>query len=195
MIKSIHKIFVFVAMVTFFTNGSFAQEVIEYRKKINEKLLPAIVEDNFVKKYREVMLEGWYETHLIHWHNDLHAEWYDEWYIERTMVIYTYDKPNYYEVEFIEYPGEYSRAIYNLHGYWHETRTQIKGLPKPIVESLQQTEYKDWNLSQHMEKMESPAWPYAIYRFHVKKGLRSHILSMDPQGNIVQTLVLVDGQD
>lgn len=179
-----------VTLIFVFSLTSFSQEVIEYRKKINERILPDVVDENFKKKYQEVFLEGWYETHLVHWQNDLHVDWYDEWYLDRTIVIYTYDKPNYYEVEFIEEPGEYSRAIYNIHGYWHETRTQIKGLPRPIVESLQKTEYKDWNLSVHMEKLDSPAWPFAIYRFQVKKRLKAHILTMDPQGNIVQTKIL-----
>jgi len=171
---------------------SHAQEVITYRQKTDEKKLPAIVVENFLKKYQDVFLEGWYETHLIHWQNDLHYNWYDEWYIDRTIVIYTYEKPNYYEVEFIYNPGEQSRAIYNIHGYWHETRTQINGLPAAIVEALRETKYKDWNLSVHMEKMESPMWPLAIYRFQVKHGIKSHIISMDPDGNLVQTKILQD---
>ncbi len=171
---------------------SHTQEVITYRQKTDEKKLPAIVVENFHKKYQDVFLEGWYETHLIHWQNDLHYNWYDEWYIDRTIVIYTYEKPNYYEVEFIYNPGEQSRAIYNIHGYWHETRTQINGLPATVVEALQQTKYKNWNLSVHMEKMESPMWPVAIYRFQVKHGIKAHIISMDPDGNLVQTKILQD---
>lgn len=169
---------------------SNSQEVIEYRQKVNEKSLPALVLENFLKKYPDSFLGGWYETHLTHWQNDLHYDWYDEWYLDRTVVIYTYEKPNYYEVEFIYNPGEESRAIYNIHGYWHETRTQINGLPELIVDALQQSNYKDWNLSVHMEKMESPSWPEAVYRFQVKKGIKAHIISMDPEGNLVQTKIL-----
>ncbi len=182
----------FIGIVLFFSSvfNVFSQEVIEHRQKVIERVLPAIVVENFHKQYPDVLLEGWYETHIIHWQNDLHGDWYDEWYIDRTIIIYTYEKPSYYEVEFIDEPGEYSRAIYNIHGYWHETRTKIKGLPRPIVEALQQSKYKDWNLSVHMEKMDSPAWPDAIYRFQVKKGLKAHILSMDSKGNMVQSKIV-----
>lgn len=178
-------LFIFISIGT-----SMSQEVISYHQKINEKILPTIVVEKFKKQYSDVFLEGWYETHLIHWQNDLHYNWYVEWYIDRTIVIYTYEKPNYYEVEFIYNPGEQSRAIYNIHGYWYETRTQINGLPAAIVETLQQSKYKAWNLSVHMEKMESPMWPIAIYRFQLKHGIKSHIISMDPDGNMVQTKVL-----
>ncbi|MCD4732303.1 MAG: hypothetical protein K8R74_16985 [Bacteroidales bacterium] len=181
-----------IIILLFLSSTLFAQgqEVIAYRQKINEKSLPAIVVETFKKQYHEVFLEGWYETHLVHWQNDLHSNWYDEWYIERTVVIYTYEKPNYYEVEFIYNPGEQSRAIYNIHGYWHETRTQINGLPMAIVEALKETKYKNWKLSIHMEKMESPMWPVAIYRFKVSKGIKSHIIRMDPEGNIIQAKIL-----
>lgn len=189
-LKIEYRLFVLFIFATTLT--SVSQEVITYRQKINEKKLPAVVVENFNKKYQDVFLEGWYETHLIHWQNDLHTNWYDEWYIDRTIVIYTYEKPNYYEVEFIYNPGEQSRAIYNIHGYWHETRTQINGLPEAIVTTIQQSKYKDWNLSVHMEKMESPMWPLAIYRFQVKHGIKSHIISMDSEGNIVQAKILQD---
>ena len=37
-----------------------------------------------------------------------------------------------------------------------------------------------------MEKLESPAWPVEIYRFQMSKGMKSQIIRMDADGNLIQ---------
>ena len=107
-------------------------------------------------------------------------------------MVYTYEKPNYYEVEFINNPGELSRAIYNIYGYWYETRTQIKGLTMGIHEAFKASKYNGWKISKPMGKLESPMWPVEIYRLQVSKGIKSQILRMDDEGNLIQVKDLND---
>jgi len=101
-------------------------------------------------------------------------------------VVYSYSKPSYYEVEFVADASELSRAIYNLNGYWYETRSQLRGLPLPIIEALQASKYANWKISPMKERIEAPGWPVDVYRFKVSKGLQARILRMDDQGNFIQ---------
>ncbi|MDT8393230.1 MAG: hypothetical protein RQ761_05275 [Bacteroidales bacterium] len=178
------------ALLTFLLIASsitvYAQNVIAQRQPASEKSIPRIVLSTFKEQYPDVLLKGWYVTHLTYWQNDYSSDWYYGWYGQRTVVIYTYQKPNYYEVEFMDNPGELSRAIYNIYGYWHETRTQIKGLTMGIHDALKASKYRDWKISTTKEKLASPMWPVEIYRFQVSKGLKSQIIRMDADGNIIQ---------
>lgn len=179
-------VIVFIVLLIAFSINLSAQNVIAQRQPANEKSIPKIVLNTFKEQYPDVFLKGWYVTHLTYWQNDYSSDWYYGWYGQRTVVIYTYQKPNYYEVEFINNPGEISRAIYNIYGYWYETRTQIKGLTMGIHNALKASKYSDWKISTTKEKIESPMWPVEIYRFQVSKGLKSKILRMDADGNIIQ---------
>lgn len=172
-------------------NG-YSQNVVAQRQPANEKSIPKLISNTFKEQYPDVLTRGWYVTHLTYWQNDYSSDWYTGWYGQRSVVIYTYEKPNYYEVEFIDNPGELSRAIYNVYGYWYETRTQVKGLTLGIYDALKLTKYNGWKISPTMEKLESPMWPVEIYRFHVSKGLKSQIIRMDSDGNIIQTKELND---
>jgi hypothetical protein len=173
--------FVFMAAVTY-SQGT----VVAQRQPANEKYIPKIVLTTFNLQYPNMLESLWFTTYLTYWYNDYSSDWYYGWYGSRTVVIYTYQKPNYYEVEFRKFPDEVSRAIYNIYGYWYETRTQIRGLPLAIHEVLKASKYKDWKISPVMERMESPMWPVEIFRFQVSKGFKSQILRMDSAGNIVQ---------
>lgn len=163
-----------------------AQNVVAQRMPAGEKAIPKMVSSTFKTQYPDVLIRGWYITHLTYWQNDYSSDWYSGWYGQRTTVIYVYEKPNYFEVEFINNPGELSRAIYNLHGYWYETRTQIKSLTKGIYDALKNSKYSGWKISSIMEKTESPMWPVEIYRFQVSKGMKSRIIRTDEDGNIIQ---------
>lgn len=163
-----------------------AQNVVALRQASSERSIPKIVSSTFKEQYPDVLLKGWYVTHLTYWQNDYSSDWYTSWYGQRTIVIYTYEKPNYFEVEFVDNPGELSRAIYNLHGYWYETRTQINGLTMGIHNALKESIYNGWKISAIKEKLESPAWPGEIYRFQVSKGMKSKIIRMDAKGNFIQ---------
>ncbi|NNM22267.1 MAG: hypothetical protein HKO54_01840 [Flavobacteriaceae bacterium] len=176
----------FFALLICTTNQAFSQQKIALRKEISERSVPSVILNNFKKQHPVVLVTGWYVTHITYWQNDYSSDWYYGWYGHRTVVIHTYAKPNYYEVEFLDGPGEISRSIYNVHGYWYETRTRIKGLTMEIYEALKASEYNGWKISPVMEKLRSPMWPDEIYRFQVSKGLKSRILRMDAEGNLIQ---------
>jgi hypothetical protein len=163
-----------------------AQNIEAQRVFVNEKTVPKLILSTFKNQYHDILLKGWYVTHLNYWQNDYSSDWYNGWYGQRTIIIYPYQKPNYYEVEFIDNPGELSRAIYNIHGYWYETRTQIKGLTPGIIETLKASKYDGWKISSTKEKLVTPAWPDEIYRFQVSKGLKSEIIRMDAKGTLIQ---------
>ena len=163
-----------------------AQNIVAQRQPASERAIPKIVLNTFKEQYPNVFLKGWFITHLTYWQNDYSSDWYYGWYGQRTIVVYTYETPNYFEVEFIGDPGELSRAIYNVYGYWYETRTQIKGLTMGIHEALKASKYNGWKISAVKEKLESPMWPVEIYRFQVSKGLKSQIIRMDADGNFIQ---------
>ena len=55
------------------------------------------------------------------------------------------------------------------------------------METLKTPQFDGWKVSPLKEKMESPAWPVEIYRFRISKGVKSKILRMDDQGNIIQS--------
>ena len=172
--------------------SGYSQNVVAQRQPVSEKSVPKIISNTFKKQYPDVLLRGWFATHLTYWQNDYSSDWYYGWYGQRTFVVYTYQKPNYYEVEFMDNPGELSRAIYNIHGHWYETRTKIKGLTAGILEAHKASKYNGWKISTIMEKLESPMWPVEIYRFHVSKGLKSQTIRMDGEGNLIQVKELND---
>lgn len=186
-----HKYFIplFFVAILLNTAQAFSQEKVAYRMPASEKAIPKIVLEAFKSQNPLVQVKGWYVTHLVYWENDYSSDWYAGWYPQRT-VVYIYEKPNYFEVEFVAQPGELSRAIYNKYGYWYETRTRIRGMPMAIYDTLQVSKYNNWKMSIEKEKIESPAWPVEIYRFNVTKGMKSYILRMDAKGNIVQAKYL-----
>lgn len=171
---------------------TYSQSTTAYRLPSGEKAIPKLVLSTFKEMYPDILLQGWYITHLTYWQNDYSSGWYTDWYGQRTLVVYQYEKPMYFEVEFINRPGELSRAIYNVYGYWYETRSQVKGLPLTIIEILKESEYNGWKISGLKERIESPAWSLDIYRFKVSKGLKSRIIRMDEKGNIIQAKYLED---
>ena len=156
------------------------------KTNVNENFVPIVVVSTFKQMYPNALVNGWSATHISYWYNDVSVSWYDNWYGARTIVAYDFQKPTYFQVDFTKEPGEYSRALYNLYGYWYETRTQIKGLPPKVLEGLAKTKYAEWRRSVHKERLEAAGWPSPIYRVNVTKGLRSQILRLDDLGNIVQ---------
>lgn len=181
-----------ILMLGILSSKSYAQQTHAYRQASSEKLIPKLVTSKFKEQYPNVLLRGWYVTHLTYWQNDISAGWYSNWYGQRTVTVYSFQKPTYFEVEFIDQPGEVSRAIYNLNGYWYETRTQIKGLTMGIYDALKVSEFYNWEISPTMEKLVSPMWSVEIYRFHVSKDFRSYIIRMDAEGNTIQIKQLND---
>lgn len=164
------------------------------RVPASEKAIPKIVLETFKEQYPQSMLRGWFVTHITYWQQDISSGWYTDWYgnVRRTTVVYTYEQPNHFEVEFIDSFGALSRAVYNRYGYWFETRSQLKGLPMACLNSLADSKYKDWKRSKLTERIESAEWPESVYRFAMSKGLRYHIIRMNEQGEIVQVKYVED---
>ena len=167
-------------------NWSYAQNVQEQRVPVLTNKIPSIVRAAFESKHPDIQVKSWYVTHLVYWENDVSAGWYSEWYGNRNVVVYRYEIPNYFEVEYSEDPGEISRSVYNEYGYCYETRTRIKGLPKQISDSLKVGEYSDWKISPTMERIEKAGWPESFYRVHIHKGARSRIIRISQEGEIIQ---------
>ena len=174
------------------TLSSVAQSSTGYRVPAGIKAIPKVVQSTFTEQYPDVLLQGWFVTHITYWQNDISSGWYSDWYGERNYVVYRYEKPSYFEVEFMKDPGELSRAIYNLYGYWYETRTRISGLPTSVSDALKGTAYAGWKISTLKERIEGPGWPLAIYRFKVSKGLKAELIRVDEKGNIIQHRFLDD---
>ncbi|NND78051.1 MAG: hypothetical protein HKN39_07700 [Flavobacteriales bacterium] len=177
------------------SQSALAQNKVEYRKPAILKNVPKLVLTEFKARYPNVLTQGWYSTHLTYWQQDRSAGWYVDWYGQRSFVVFTYEKPTYFEVEFIDQPGELSRAIFNLHGYWHETRSRVKALPLTVQEGLKQTEYNSWYISDLKERIESPGWPIDVYRFSVSRKSQTRIIRMDEKGNIIQAKYLGEDEE
>jgi hypothetical protein len=54
-----------------------------------------------------------------------------------------------------------------------------------IYDVLKASKFNGWKMSTTMEKLESSEWPVEIYRFHVSKGLKSQMIRMDVEGNLI----------
>lgn len=178
-------------ILLFITYNCYAQNNQGYRQPINIKAIPKIVTKTFSEQYPDVHLLGWYSTHITYWQNDYSSGWYNNWYGHRSIVVYKYEKPTYFEVEFIDDDGNDSRSIYDYTGYWVETRSKITELPNPILNTLTRSIYSVWHVSPLKERIESPRWS-TIYRFNVYKGKKSRILRMDIEGNIIQAKYIKD---
>lgn len=165
-----------------------SQKSDEQRVPANVKAIPKIVVDTFKEQYPNALVKGWFVTHITYWQQDVSSGWYTDWYgnVRRSVVVYTYEKPNFYEVEFVDAFGSLSRAVYNKYGFWHETRSQLKGLPMACLDAIKGSKYSDWKRSTMSERIESSEWPEPVYRFGMSKGMRYHILKMDEMGEIVQ---------
>lgn len=160
----------------------------ERRVPASVKVIPKVVLDIFKEQYPNVIVKGWYVTHITYWQQDVSSGWYTDWYgnVRRNVTVYTYEKPNHYEVEFIDQFGALCRAVYNKYGYWYETRSQLKGLPMACLDSLMEGKYATWKRSTMSERIESAEWPEPVYRFGMSKGMRYHIVKMSELGEIVQ---------
>lgn len=175
-----------IALICLLAVPVISQQNADIRQKINGTQVPKLLKLTFQEQYKDVLLIGWYVTHISYWYEDSFNSWYGDWYRPRTIVVFSFAQPAYYEVEFMDEPGEISRAIYSRYGAWYETRTQIKGLPLHIDKVIKDSKYADWKRSAHKEMIEIPGMHGIIYRLRLSKGLKSQIVRIDDQGHIVQ---------
>jgi hypothetical protein len=127
----------------------------------------------------------WYITNITYWYEDYGPVYYNKWYKPRTVVVYRFDQPSYYEVEFFN-NDENSRAIFNRYGNWFETRTQINQLPENIVDALRKSEFVNWKWSEYKERIEAPGMKGSVYRMAVYNKNMSHIVRISETGEFIQ---------
>lgn len=147
--------------------------------------LPKNVRSEFKIRYPNAFVKMWYATSITYWYEDYGPSYYNSWYQPRTVVVYKFNQPSYFEVEFMR-DNENSRSIFNRYGAWFETRTQVNKLPDNIVEALQNSDFADWKISDYKERIESPGMINSVYRMNVSKDHLSQIIRISETGKIVQ---------
>ena len=162
-----------------------AQQGTTYRQPIEDNLVPKTVRTNFKSQYPQSLITMWYTSHITYWYEDYATGWYGGWYQDRPIVVYRFEFPSYYEVDFYR-NNESSRAIYNRYGVWFETRVKITALPDSIAVALRNAGYGDWTWSQHKERIEAPGMDGYIYRLQITQGHDTQIIRLNKEGEIIQ---------
>jgi len=166
-------------------SNSFGQNAKTYRQMVEINNVPKNVKTEFNLRYPKSFVKMWYITNITYWYEDYGPANYNNWYKQRTVVVYRFDQPSYYEVEFLN-QDENSRAVFNRYGTWFETRTQVQQLPEKIKKALKNSEYGAWKWSDYKEKIEAPGMQGPIYRMAVFFNNMSNIIRINENGDIVQ---------
>lgn len=174
-------IFIFL-LAAFSFNGQNSKT---YRRLVDINELPKSVRSEFKIRYPTAFVKMWYTTSITYWYEDYGPTYYNGWYQPRTVVVYKFDQPSYYEVEFFN-QDENSRAIFNRYGNWFETRTHVNKLPDNIIEALQNSDFAGWKISDYKERIEAPGMVNSVYRMNVSKGHLSQIIRISENGKIIQ---------
>lgn len=161
-----------------------AQNAINYHTIVEINDVPKKVRLEFKLRYPNSYVKIWYVTNIAYWYNDYGVS-YNNWYRERTVIVYRFDQPSNYEVEFYN-NDENSRAIYNRYGIWFETRTQLYELPENIRQALQNSKFADWKISDYKERIEIPGLEGSVYRMSVSSKNNSNIIRISDNGKLVQ---------
>ena len=179
--KKIILSLVFLTSALYFTG----QNAKTYRQLVENTSVPKNVKVEFKTRYPQAIVKMWYITSITYWYEDYGPTMYNSWYKPRTVVVYKFDQPSYYEVEFLN-RDENSRAIFNRYGNWFETRTKVNSLPENIVSALKDSEFGSWKWSDYKERIEAPGMLYSVYRMQVSKNHLSQIIRINEEGKIVQ---------
>lgn len=163
----------------------FGQGQKSYRKVTEPINVPKEVRKNFNLRYPGSYVKMWYITSITYWYEDYGPSYYNGWYQPRTVVVYKFNEPANYEVEFL-HNDENSRAIFNRYGQWFETRTRIVVLPEVILNALKESKFASWKISEYKERIEAPGMIGSVYRMQISKDHLSHIIRIDDDGEIVQ---------
>ena len=139
------------------------------------KDLPKNVRSEFKIRYPNAFVKMWYATSITYWYEDYGPTYYNGWYQPRKVVVYRFDQPSYFEVEFLN-QDENSRAIFNRYGTWFETRTMVNTLPENIIEALNNSDFAGWKISDYKERIEAPGMVNSVYRMNVSKNHLSQII-------------------
>lgn len=167
------------------TISVFGQGSRSYRLPVEVNDVPKNIRAEFNMRYPKAFVKMWYVTSVTYWYEDYGPDYYNDWYQPRTVVVYKFDQPANYEVEFYT-NNENSRALYNRYGIWFETRTPSVVLPENVRQALLTSEFGTWTWSQYKERIEAPGMPGSVYRLQVSKNRQTHIIRINDQGKIVQ---------
>jgi hypothetical protein len=178
--KTFLVIFTLLITHTFFGQGSKS-----YRQAVEMNEVPKNVRTEFKVRYPNAFVKMWYVTSVTYWYEDYGPSYYNGWYQPRTVVVYKFDQPANYEVEFYN-NDENSRALYNRYGVWFETRTPMVKLPENVRQALLSSQFGSWKWSEYKERIEAPGMPGYVYRLQISKDYQSHIIRLSDQGKIVQ---------
>lgn len=173
-----------IVVILFFAMCLNAQNVKNYRTIVEINDVPKKLRSEFKLRYPNSYVKMWYVTNIAYWYND-YGQIYNNWYRERTVVVYKFDQPSNYEVEFYN-NDENSRAIYNRYGVWFETRTEVFQLPDNIKQSLQNSKYADWKISDYKERIEIPGLEGSVYRMSVSNKNNFIIIRINDDGKLIQ---------
>lgn len=178
------KIIIFLVFITsaLYFNGQNAKT---YRQLIETNSVPKNVRVEFKTRYPQAIVKMWYITSITYWYEDYGPSMYNGWYKPRTVAVYKFDQPSYYEIEFLN-QGDNSRAIFNRYGSWFETRSRVYNLPENIIAALKESEFGSWNWSDYKERIEAPGMINSVYRMQVSKNHLSQIIRINEEGRIVQ---------
>lgn len=162
-----------------------AQREVSYRIVLDDKEVPREVQAGFRTLYPQVPFFIWYTSHITYWYEDYAQTWYGAWYPVRQTVVHRFEKPAYYEVDF-KLNNEASRAIFSRYGQWLETRTKIGSLPEEVFNGLKNSDFGDWNWSDHKERIEILGMPGSVYRLQVSNRENAFIIRLNESGEIIQ---------
>lgn len=179
--KKIFLVFLFLTAAVSFQG----QNSKTYRQMIEINNVPKNVKAEFKARYPSSFVKMWYVTSVIYWYEDYGPSYYNGWYKPRNVVVYKFDQPSYYEVEFLN-NGEDSRAIFNRYGTWFETRTHVYNLPEKVLNVLKSSEFASWTWSDYKERIEAPGMTGSVYRMHVSNNHLSQVIRINDDGKIVQ---------
>ena len=168
--------------VSFYGQGQGARK---YRQVTETNNVPKEVRKDFNLRYPQSFVKMWYVTNIAYWYQDYSNTYYQGWYQPRTVVVYSFNEPSNYEVEFMR-NDENSRAIFNRYGQWFETRTPLIKLPDEILSAIQESPFANWQISDYKERIEAPGMIGSVYRMQVSKDHLSHIIRINDDGRIVQ---------
>nr|NQU94087.1 PepSY-like domain-containing protein [Bacteroidota bacterium] len=175
------------ALIFFFTCTTllFGQNTRNVRLPVETIDIPKKVRSEFKIRYPDAMVKMWYVTNITYWYQDYGPSYYNNWYQPRTVVVYKFNEPANYEVEFMN-DYENSRAIFNRYGVWFETRTEVYQLPEEILSKLDKSEFGSWKWSDYKERIEAPGMPGSVYRMQVSNRQSSHVIRLNDDGKVIQ---------
>ena len=169
----------------FVTASFYGQNTKNVRQVTETNNVPQKVRTEFKTRYPDAFVKMWYITSISYWYQDYGSANYNAWYQPRTVVVYNFNEPANYEVEFIN-GYENSRAIFNRYGAWFETRTKVIELPGKVLKALEDSEYSTWKWSDYKERLEAPGMPGSVYRLQVSEQQLSQIIRINDTGKIIQ---------